>query len=414
MLTPAAPIVASRGTGAGGEVESQVQSDAPLPPPPRTPTTGPSAGEQRLAGALHEVSNALTVVLGWLAEARAKAVPGTPLSEALEVALLHARRGHSVAREAIGARVAESTGVRSAVSVLRDVERAGLPDAMRQNVRLCLDEGPGDVQLRDWDVLLQVLVNLVLNALAFSERGANVHLSYRRRGDDAVFTVRDEGPGVPEVVRATLFAGRTSLRPGGAGIGLSHSYAMARSRGGRLALLDTDQRGACFELCWPTVEEPSQTVSQPPRDEEIAGMRVVVLEDDAAVMTMMEFGLESRGVEVVPATSEREFLSLGKDGSYDAVLMDLSPLQREPGVVLSEFHARHGAVPIVLISGTAIAADAELPLSGWVEKPFELGELYAALAALRHDASARLDSERIDAEETVEAEANSARRPLAR
>src|SRR5689334_12172948 len=62
--------------------------------------------ETDLAAALHEVSNALTVVLGWLDVAAARLPDGSAgasLSEALEVAQSHARLGHQIARRAIGA-----------------------------------------------------------------------------------------------------------------------------------------------------------------------------------------------------------------------------------------------------------------------------------------------------------------------
>lgn len=344
------------------------------------------AGEaSALSGALHEVSNALTVVLGWLAEARALVSSDSDVARALDVAYIHARRGHSVAREAIGGSVSVAGGARSALSLLRDAVRAGSPEAASCGVKLTEQGEAQDLSLGDWEAALQVLVNLVLNALSFAPRGSRVTVAYRAAQDRAVFTVSDEGPGVPPALRPRLFVGGRSMRPGGAGIGLAHSYALARARGGRLSLLDSE-RGACFELVWPVSNEPSQTVAQSPALADISGMRVVVLEDDPAVMTMVEFGLESRGVEVFKATSEEEFLELSVATRPDAALIDLSPIRRGPREILREFHRRHGPVPIVLISGAAISESADLPLSGWVEKPFELAELYAALASLQHEA----------------------------
>ncbi|HKQ70859.1 MAG TPA: sensor histidine kinase, partial [Polyangiaceae bacterium] len=61
--------------------------------------------ERDLAGALHEVSNALTVVLGWLDNARANA-DGAAL-EAIEVARAHAGLGHAIARRAVGAPIGD-------------------------------------------------------------------------------------------------------------------------------------------------------------------------------------------------------------------------------------------------------------------------------------------------------------------
>src|SRR3569832_150888 len=86
---------------------------ASLPVPP----------ERDLAGALHEVSNALTVVLGWLDNALAACAPaleGQPdadgtARQAIEIARTHASLGHAIARRAVGAPVSEGSELRSAL-----------------------------------------------------------------------------------------------------------------------------------------------------------------------------------------------------------------------------------------------------------------------------------------------------------
>jgi len=69
--------------------------------------------------ALHEVSNSLTVVLGWLDRAKSQ-MPHGEAHAAIDVALSHARLGHSIARRAIGAEVQEGNVTRSALSVARE------------------------------------------------------------------------------------------------------------------------------------------------------------------------------------------------------------------------------------------------------------------------------------------------------
>src|SRR3954467_8341123 len=88
------------------EPHSKALASLPVPP------------ERDLAGALHEVSNALTVVLGWLDNARA-GLDGRAL-EAVEVARAHASLGHAIARRAIGAPVTDGSELRSAQSLVRD------------------------------------------------------------------------------------------------------------------------------------------------------------------------------------------------------------------------------------------------------------------------------------------------------
>src|SRR5690606_27255644 len=80
------------------ELENQANIVAVSRPQPVSPP------DLDLAGTLHEVSNALTVVLGWVAEARDKLPPGE-VRDALEIAYSHAHRGHAAARRAIDGRV---------------------------------------------------------------------------------------------------------------------------------------------------------------------------------------------------------------------------------------------------------------------------------------------------------------------
>jgi CheY-like chemotaxis protein len=109
-------------------------------------------------------------------------------------------------------------------------------------------------------------------------------------------------------------------------------------------------------------------------------LRVVVLEDDPAVLTMIEFGLQSKGALVFPAESVAQLLSVvGSAESVDVALLDLSPIQEDPQHLLEELRRMHRGLPVLLISGSAMAPDVELPFSGWVQKPFELGELFSAI-----------------------------------
>lgn len=368
-----------------------------------------------MAGALHEVSNALTVVLGWLNAARGEVLTG-PVREALDVAYKHARRGHRVARTAIGASKGalghecsqdNTTGeyfdegddappqsdttewegpscadrCRTADSVSADAVLAAQVEATAKGVRLIAVGNGGEGVVEGADELLQVLMNLLLNAIAFSPRATTVQLETQHSPGSVRFVITDEGPGVPEFQRKRLFERGNSLRPGGAGIGLQHSRDLAERHGGALRLLASDA-GASFEVSWPLREMPSQTVSRTPL---LDGCKILVLEDDEAVMDMVKFGLESRGAMVFGAASLAEvgmLTTLHRD--LDIALVDLSPLAGDYGFASRELRRYQPNLPLVLMSGSvsggAIESGAtELSVAAWVRKPFELGELYDCL-----------------------------------
>lgn len=346
---------------------------------PATSDLSPSgSSEVELSGALHEVSNALTVVMGWLAEAREKLAPGA-VREALDVAYTHARRGHAVARRAIGAPVADAGEVRSAVSLARDAILGARQEASRKGVQVELDGPEDDGLVCDAGYALQILMNLLLNAIAFSPEGGVVHVGVVSSSGEILFSVHDEGPGVPEDLRDRIFQGGDSRRPGGSGIGLAYCYGLAATVGGRLSLATTE-RGARFELSWPAGEAPSTTLQRVVSPATLRGMRVLVLEDDVAVTCLLELGLGSQGVEMVSVANSKALLeAAARNGGYDAALLDFSPIEADPAGVFAELRLAQPDIPILLMSGSSMASEVDSAVFGWIRKPFELAEVYEAL-----------------------------------
>lgn len=126
-------------------------------------------------------------------------------------------------------------------------------------VRLRNTVKAGDKVSADPDQLHRILVNLMKNARQAIQgspehdgRG-NVRIAFERRGDDAVITIADDGPGLPARSLAHLFepfAG--SSRQGGTGLGLAIARELAQAHGGDLALIANGAAGAVFELSLPS------------------------------------------------------------------------------------------------------------------------------------------------------------------
>jgi len=336
-----------------------------------------------LATALHEVSNALTVILGWLDIARERAADA-PTREAVELALEHARLGYGVARQAVGAELVARDEERSAAGLARATILAVTPRARAEGVQLRLDTATGvDDHLGDADALTQILLNLLLNAVAFTDVGGHVALSLRETAGTLVFRVTDQGPGIPPERVSTLFSDGSSTREGGAGIGLRHSSRLASRCGGSLTLAHAGP-GACFELSWPKsgVRSGARSSAAPVR---LEGKRILVLEDDPAVLGLIEIGLEARGATVVALSGRDELDALAlSQGDVAAALLDLSPIAEEPHIALGTLRRVVGEIPIVLITGSAsgIPEAVQSEIRAWVRKPFEMGEVIDVLGSL--------------------------------
>lgn len=335
-----------------------------------------------LAGALHEVSNTLTVVLGWLEAARAQEPDDDKLREAIEVAHAHAVLGHRVARAAIGAEVAEVVK-RSAGSVAEDAVRGVLQEARRAAVRVTLVAGSASEELvSDASRALQILVNLLLNAIAFSPQGGTVTVTLAREGRYVSYLVSDEGPGVAPDRADGILSSPNSTRRGGAGIGLSHSALLAAEKGGELALTRPGP-GAAFRLRWPVCDEPSGAHHTEPV--KLQGVRVLVIEDDINVLKLVELALEACGAQVLSATNPEELTDLLANGqTFDAALVDLSPFDDDEDPALRLLRAAVNGRALILISGLArdVPPVLDSRVACWVRKPFEMGEVVTVLSHL--------------------------------
>jgi CheY-like chemotaxis protein len=342
---------------------------------------GPSSEPTDLRGTLHEVSNALTVVLGWLQIASERG--DGPVREAIERAASYARLGHGIARGAIGADSPNVDTERSATSLARDAVLAVTPEAERKQVQLKFESTVrGGDSVTDAPVVVQILLNLLLNAVAFTPEGGTVTLSLVEREGGLAFEVVDQGPGIPDDRASGIFGDGITTREGGAGVGLRYSRALAMRSGGSLSLART-MPSACFELRWPrsNIRSGARHPSIPPPG--LAGSRILLLEDDAAVVDLIALALESRGVEVVSVTSKQALAEL-EQGRFAAALLDLSPIADDPRSALTAVERVAGPIPIVLISGSAtgIPDSVKDDVKAWVRKPFEMGEVIEVLSGL--------------------------------
>lgn len=341
--------------------------------------------------ALHDVSNALTVVLGWLEEVAREDLSPDEVRRAAAIATRKAREARALAREAIGGSSPHEVA-RSVAGTVREAVDALSVESARAGVTMAVDDASGGADAFGASALGHVVTNLLLNALAFAPAGSTIRVRIGADAQRVRIRVEDEGPGVDPHIVGSLFEGRTS-RPGGAGIGLRHAREMVRRLGGDLVHVH-EGLGATFEVVLPR-HRPTSPHGDAPRSSAssqsirsiVNGARVLVVEDDRAVCALLDAGLGARGVEVV-ALHDGHDLSrrLSALGAFDAVLLDLSPIAADVAGSISAVRSALPDAGIVFISGSAVALESELdqaqPRTRWVRKPFEVSEITQAIAEL--------------------------------
>lgn len=253
----------------------------------------------------------------------------------------------------------------------------------------------------------QILINLMSNALKFTEQGTVTLAVYCDSNGFFCFEVRDTGEGIPQTYRDTLFTAfeqgdnSTSRRFGGTGLGLTISRKFAQLMGGDLVLVSSGPEGSCFRVAVPLkVLEKDTCVPQSLHQlqativadtEEtpatFASSLILLVEDTELNQLVAEELLAELGAKVIVANNGAQALEqLQQHPDIDLVLMDIQmPVMDgfEATRRIREMPA-YQQLPIIAMTANALDQDVERCLNGGMDghiaKPIDLATLAGTLA----------------------------------
>ena len=257
--------------------------------------------------------------------------------------------------------------------------------------------------------LRQILLNLVGNAIKFTERGEIVISVNQNASTEEErklhFSIRDTGIGVPESMHGDIFSAFTQVdgssirQHGGTGLGLSISSQLIRLMGGRIWLESTVGVGSNFQFELPlTICEEGTEPVLPTGGELLAGSstriygsRVLVVDDNPINRKVAGGMLSKRGFQVTLACSAQEALDLVADEAFDMVFMDVQMPGMDGLEATAEIRRRRIAsdgrpLPIVAFTAHAMSGDSERFLQGgmdgYLTKPIRASDLDELLRTL--------------------------------
>jgi signal transduction histidine kinase len=226
------------------------------------------AREEMLAIVAHDLRNPLNVVMiarGLLAETDQPGERRDQLLAVMRRAIQRMNRLVEDLLEVVRQESGKMTLVLEAVSVADILEQTGemcQATAMERNIFLRINEAPsGLLVTADEERILQVMSNLVDNALKFAPRGGSVELECERKGTEAVFSVVDSGPGIaPEDLERLFekFWQRRRSDTRGVGLGLAIARGIVEAHGGRIWAESMVGNGSTFYFILPVVTQPAE------------------------------------------------------------------------------------------------------------------------------------------------------------
>jgi CheY-like chemotaxis protein len=285
-------------------------------------------------------------------------------------------------------------------------------DAKEIRVSVVLDFGTG-VVLGDPVRLQQIIWNLLSNAIKFTPKRGRIQVQLERVGSHLETTVSDTGPGIdpdflPHVFERFRQADSSaSKKHGGLGLGLAIVRHMVEMHGGTVVAANRlDRSGAVFTVRLPLMAvKPLAGTPEPPRvhpasgkgvtfdcPPELAGVRVLAVDDEADARHLLATVLKQCGAEVKTCASAAEVIGLLEEFKPDVLVSDIGMPGEDGYSLIRRIRAweadRDDGSPIPAVALTAYARvedRVQALLAGYnmhVTKPVEPAELAVVIASL--------------------------------
>jgi len=279
------------------------------------------------------------------------------------------------------ARMETRIGSCSVAELIEDALAANLPLPAERNLELSVlveSDLPRTI-LTDTTRVRQAIINLVSNALKFTQKGyVRVHVRVEGEGDNLklVVDVEDTGPGIAPESLEHIFAPFAQLAPHGGeisqgmGLGLSLAREYARRLGGDVTVQSTLGAGSCFTLSvdtgsannadWIPMEVarqrftrrlPQAVIETPP----VLRGSVLLAEDYRDTRELIQAALEQAGVKVTAVTDGVEAVRAAQQHQFDLILLDVRMPRLDGAEAARKLRALGNTSAIIALTASHIA-----------------------------------------------------------
>ena len=354
----------------------------------------------RLAGcAAHDLNNALTVVTGHSSLARA--FPGDPqITEEALAAIDAATAGAVSTTRQLRAFSQQARRPPQALSLGEQVERTAgmLVRLFPAGISVQTEIQAAPEIWADEGTVQRVVTNLAINARDAMYEGGTLQLrvrpaleeelpsALRDAGGFVLLEVEDSGSGMTADTLAKVFEPFfTTKGKAGTGLGLASVRDMVAELGGSVEVTSQLARGTRFSVFWKKAEHSAQRGQSLQPDSALAGVRVLIVDDDPLVRGLLVRILKLSGCAVLDAPDVSAALPLIRQGAKptDLLITDCAMPGPPARSLVDEYRATNGAGRVLMCSGFAPEEAAPLMriVDGYLQKPFSAESLLKAAGA---------------------------------
>lgn len=241
------------------------------------------------------------------------------------------------------------------VSIFQDMSDLFSVQTAAKGLKLSVVAPPEPLQLVVDELRLrQVLINLLGNAIRFTEHG-KVELAAHISTGEVTLQVSDTGPGIKPDDQELIFQPFTRLNPSstsGAGLGLPITRQLIEAMGSQLILNSTIGRGSAFSF---SLEIGIVNELKPVAN--LDGLDILLVDDDADLLAIYQLYLQDWGMQVTCASDLPQALELAHQDMFDLIMTDLHLLEDSGIDLLRVAKSKQKACKTILCSGAGISPE---------------------------------------------------------
>lgn len=273
--------------------------------------------------------------------------------------------------------------------LMRELERGFLLRVKTDAVKLEFVEPAGPcMAYTEKNRLSQLMINLVTNAIKFTEKGS-IRFGYEMRENELYFYVADTGCGIPKDKQQNIFGRFVKLNSfaQGTGLGLSICKTLMDHMGGRIGVESEEGKGSTFWFTLPYKPAVKEDKKQMPKDIQPVSIErnkltILVAEDNASNYKLFESILKY-DYHLIHAWDGMEAVEMFRKHNPQIVLMDINMPVMDGYEATREIRKYSAKIPIIAVTAFAYASDEqkvmESGFDGYMPKPINAKLLKAQL-----------------------------------